>query len=59
MTTQLKNKLEELIDQLEDEIGNIDGFEVKLSRPPDSEPTDPATIQSLVVYKIQKIEIEL
>lgn len=59
MTTQLKNKLEELIDQLEDEIGYIDGFEVKLSRPPDSEPTDPATIQSLVVYKIQKIEIEL
>ena len=59
MTTELKSKLEEFIDQLEEEIGNIDGFEVKVSRPPDSEPTEPATIESLVVYKLQKIVIEL
>jgi hypothetical protein len=58
--TTIADPVDETInDLLEDEIGNIDGLEVKLSRPPNSDPNDPAKIVSLVIYRLEKIEIEI
>jgi hypothetical protein len=53
-------KLEEVIDLIETELGEIEGLEIKVEHKiEDGEKESFATIKSLVVYYLYKDEIEI
>jgi hypothetical protein len=60
MTKELKSKLEEFIDQLETEYGDLEGFEVRLEHPVvEGFRETVAEIKEFIIYRIHKTEIDL
>lgn len=60
MTPELKDRLEQFVDQLETEYGNLEGVEIKLEHQiVDGQTQEIATIKQLVIYHITKTEIKI
>jgi hypothetical protein len=59
MTKELKTKLEEFIDELETEYGDLEGFEVKLEHPIENGVVSTTQINKFIILHIHKTEIDL
>jgi hypothetical protein len=60
INTKCKAHLHNLIDELEEQYGNLEGFEVKLEHPiEDGDRIGFGVVKSFTMYYLHKVEVEV
>ena len=59
MKKEILDKLLDLIDDLETEYGELEGFEVKLDHPISSGEREPAEVREFVIMHLSRTKIDI